>query len=185
MYFLSRPRRFGKSLTISTLDYLFQGKKELFKGLWIYNHWNWKETNPVIRIDFSAMDIDNLGLENEIVRILSNIALNNKIKLTANSYRNCFEELIIKLEEKYNQKVVILIDEYDAPIVNYIDVKNDKIIIAEKNREILRSFYKVLKSNDGYIRFFMFTGITRVVKMNLFSALNNVKDISFRTNMQH
>ena len=177
--FLSRPRRFGKSLTISTLDYLFQGKKELFKGLWIYNHWNWKETNPVIRIDFSAMDIDNLGLENEIVRILSNIALNNKIKLTANSYRNCFEELIIKLVEKYNQKVVILIDEYDAPIVNYIDVKNDKIIIAEKNREILRSFYKVLKSNDGYIRFFMFTGITRVVKMNLFSALNNVKDISF------
>ena len=177
--FLSRPRRFGKSLTISTLDYLFQGKKELFKGLWIYNDWNWKETNPVIRIDFSAMDIDNLGLENEIVRILSNIALNNKIKLTANSYRNCFEELIIKLVEKYNQKVVILIDEYDAPIVNYIDVKNDKIIIAEKNREILRSFYKVLKSNDWYIRFFMFTGITRVVKMNLFSALNNVSDISY------
>ncbi|MCX8480333.1 MAG: AAA family ATPase, partial [Sediminibacterium sp.] len=177
--FLSRPRRFGKSLTISTLDYLFQGKKALFKGLWIYDHWNWKENYPVIRIDFSAMDMKNLGLENEIVRILSKIATDNKIKLTANSYRNCFEELIIKLVEKYAQKVVILIDEYDAPIVNYIDVDSSKMIKAQENREVLREFYKVLKSNDGYIRSFMFTGITRVVKMNLFSALNNVKDISF------
>ena len=177
--FLSRPRRFGKSLTISTLDYLFQGKKELFKELWIYNHWNWKETNPVLRIDFSSIGDSQMGLANAINNKIINIANSYKITIQSTNYISSFEELIIKLVEKFNQKVVILIDEYDAPIVNYIDVKNDKIIIAEKNREILREFYKVLKSNDGYIRFFMFTGITRVVKMNLFSALNNVKDISF------
>ena len=177
--FLSRPRRFGKSLTISTLDYLFQGKKELFKGLWIYNHWNWKETNPVIRIDFSSIGDSQMGLANAINNKIINIANSYKITIQSTNYISSFEELIIKLVEKFNQKVVILIDEYDAPIVNYIDVKNDKIIIAEKNREILREFYKVLKSNDGYIRFFMFTGITRVVKMNLFSALNNVSDISY------
>ena len=177
--FLSRPRRFGKSLTISTLDYLFQGKKELFKGLWIYNHWNWKETNPVIRIDFSSIGERSLGLKNAIEVLLNEIANKYKIKIINKEYDKIFDELIKKMQQKFNKNLVILIDEYDAPIVNYIDVDSSKMLKAQENREILREFYKVLKSNDGYIRFFMFTGITRVVKMNLFSALNNVKDISF------
>ena len=177
--FLSRPRRFGKSLTISTLDYLFQGKKELFKGLWIYNHWNWKETNPVIRIDFSSIGERSLGLKNAIEVLLNEIANKYKIKIINKEYDKIFDELIKKMQQKFNKNLVILIDEYDAPIVNYIDVDSSKMLKAQENREILREFYKVLKSNDGYIRFFMFTGITRVVKMNLFSALNNVSDISY------
>ncbi|MBM7560244.1 ATP-binding protein [Marinitoga litoralis] len=171
-YFLSRPRRFGKSLTISTLYYIFKGEKELFKNTYIYDKWEFKEY-PIIRI--SLLDViseTEEDLKEGLLRIIKKEAMKNEIKIESNHYKYAFDELIYKLSKK--GKVVILVDEYEKPILDNINNKEK----AERYREVLRDFYVTIKSNDEYIKFVFMTGITKFTKTGVFSALNNLNDIS-------
>ncbi len=173
-YFLSRPRRFGKSLLVSTLKELFSGNKELFKDLWIYNSdYNWQEY-PVIHLDFSLIaHRSSEQLEIEIVNHLIDIAKNYSINLDDNqSPESALYHLIVNLS-KIN-KVVILIDEYDKPILDHI--KN--IEEAEKQREILKSFYSVIKAQDANLRAVFLTGVSKFARTSVFSGLNNLNDIT-------
>ncbi len=173
-YFLSRPRRFGKSLLVSTLKYLFQGERDLFKGLYIYDRYDFPKY-PVIHISFRGDMRSPEQLERKILSILKG---NEKaLGLDCDSLddpSDCFESLIIKAYEKYNQKVVILIDEYDKPIIDNID----QIEVAMENRNILRGLYSIIKDMDPYIKFAFLTGVTKFSKAGIFSGLNNLKDIT-------
>ena len=139
-YFLSRPRRFGKSLLISTMKELFSGNRGLFEGLWIENRWDWSITNPVVHISFAAAGFREIGLIGALESIINSCARDHNIELTEKSYALRFKELLAKLHAQQG-KVVILIDEYDKPIVDYID----NVAQANKNKEILKDFYVVLK----------------------------------------
>jgi len=171
-YFLSRPRRFGKSLLLNTIKEIFLGNKELFKDLWIYDKIDF-EKHPVIKISFSYIDYENLGLKKAIDYMLNQIAEQYGIILKGESYSSKFAELIRKLTQDFN-KVVILIDEYDKPIIDYID----NIPQAEENRQILKNFYSVIKDSDNYIRFFFITGVSKFSHVSIFSDLNNLSDIT-------
>ena len=171
-FFLSRPRRFGKSLTLSTLKELFTGQKELFDGLWIQNHWDWTQIHPVIHISFSSIGYKTMGLETALNTILDKEASRFGLELTSNNYDQKFKELIEKLSTK--NKVVLLIDEYDKPIIDYL---ND-LPQAESHQQILKSFYSILKDSDDYIRFLMITGVSKFSKVSIFSELNNLTDLT-------
>ena len=173
MFFFSRPRRFGKSLTISTLKAIFQGKKELFKGLYIENQpYDWKDY-PVIHIDMGSNASSTPDeLKEELLSIIKNIATEQNIELTETLYNKNFEELIKKLYKR-DGKVVILIDEYDKPILNNIENEN----IAELQK-IMKGFYSVLKTCEPYERFVFITGVGKFMKVSIFSDLNNLSDIS-------
>ena len=176
MYFLSRPRRFGKSLLISTLNEIFQGNKELFKDLWIYNSdYTW-EKHPVVRIDFSRKKAENRDeLKGFILHQLNNIAGNYGFSLERDQYDEAFDELLTRLGEI--NKVVILIDEYDKPIIDNIENKE----LAIELREILKGFYTIIKANDEHIRFVLLTGVSKFSRAGVFSGLNNLNDISMDT----
>ena len=173
MYFLSRPRRFGKSLLLSTLKAIFEGKRELFDGLAIADSdYEWQE-HPVIHIDMSGKVIENpdhllVHLRNQMQRS----ARRYGIALEQESYEDRFAELIEKLSER--NRVVILIDEYDKPIL-------DNLTEPEPCRGIkdaLSGFYGVIKPNDKYLRFVLLTGVTKFSKVSIFSKLNNLDDLT-------
>ncbi len=174
-YFLSRPRRFGKSLLISTLYELYTGNKAAFEGLWIENNWDWSKTNPVIHISFDAVDNQGLGLTRALLEKLDDCAKIYGIKLEKRTLKSKFTELITTLEAQYG-KVVLLIDEYDKPIIDFLE--KHKIEQAKKNREVLRNFYSVLKSADKQLELVFITGISKFSKVSLFSHLNNLTDIT-------
>jgi hypothetical protein len=173
--FLSRPRRFGKSLFLSTLEEIFKGNQELFKGLDIYDKWDFKTKYPVIHIDFSG----DFRTRNALIENLIDVLKSNQKELNveceeSSNYDICFKQLIKETYSKYNQKVVILIDEYDKAIVDNLD----QIEVAKENREILRSFYTILKSLDRYIKFAFITGVSKFSRASIFSGLNMLEDIS-------
>ncbi len=173
-YFLSRPRRFGKSLLVSTLKYLFQGEKDLFRGLYIYDKYDFPK-HPVIHLSFSGEMRSPEELKERIWRLLENNQreLGVECKETSN-YSNCFDELIRVAYRKYGQKVVILIDEYDKAILDNID----QMEVALENRNILRGLYSIIKDMDAYVRFAFLTGVSKFSRAGIFSGLNNLKDIS-------
>lgn len=171
-YFLSRPRRFGKSLLLSTLQEIFSGSKELFEGLWIEDKIEWVK-HPIIHISFNAIGYKDLGLERAIERELILIAQKYGFHLESEGISGKFRELLRKLASK-GPKAVLLIDEYDKPIVDYID----DIITADKQRDILKNFYSVVKNSDAHIRFFFVTGVSKFSRVSLFSDLNNLEDIT-------
>jgi hypothetical protein len=172
--FLSRPRRFGKSLLVSTLKEIFSGNQELFRGLFIYDKLDWK-AYPVIQIDFSAISYYNDEVfRKSLLSFLNAVAQDFQIVLTAEFLKERFAELIRKLSEQTQSKIVILVDEYDKPIVDYTDHLDQ----AVKNREILREFYSVLKSADVYLRFVFLTGVSKFSRVSIFSGLNNLEDIT-------
>jgi hypothetical protein len=176
-YFLSRPRRFGKSLLLSTIRYLFQGKKELFKDLHIYDKWNWEEIYPVIRIDLSQITIKKEEeFQDQMELILKEIGKEYKYKYERKYKASGNLHLLIKrCYEYYNKKkVVILIDEYDKPILDNIENKQE----VERIREELKGFYTTLKGLDEYIKFVLVTGVSKFAKVSLFSGLNQLEDIS-------
>ena len=174
-FFLSRPRRFGKSLLVSTLKTIFQGKKELFEGLYIYDKWDF-EPNPIIHLDFSKMGFRDIGLTTAIEQTLRKIAQEASIELTSTGNGLLFAELLQKLHAQSGKEVVVLIDEYDKPITDVLEFgKSEK---AHEHLGILRTLYSVLKGNSEHIRFFFMTGIARFSKVSLFSDLNNLRDIS-------
>ncbi|SHF35666.1 Predicted AAA-ATPase, partial [Marinitoga hydrogenitolerans DSM 16785] len=175
--FLSRPRRFGKSLTVSTLYYLFKGEKELFKDTYIYNKWKFKEY-PVIKLDMSDNTLTTFeefidSLNEKIEKLYKKY----EIPKIENNLPTKFGHLIEELNAKYKEKVVILIDEYESPILEHINDKKK----AEDFRAFLREFYKKVKTKDEYIKFVFITGITKFTKTGVFSALNNLNDISLDT----
>jgi len=174
--FISRPRRFGKSLLVSTLGEIFSGNKELFKGLYIYDKIEWNKF-PVIYIDFSLISRSNEEiLRTSLESFIDKTAEDNGLILKNRFITDKFKELIGEMSKKLNNKVVILIDEYDKPIIDHItDIKK-----ASQNREVLREFYSVLKGSDKYIKFVFITGVSKFSKVSIFSGLNNLKDITLR-----
>jgi len=172
-YFLSRPRRFGKSLTLSTLKAIFQGKKELFKGLAIYDkEYDW-DTYPVIHLDLGDKQSSSAEeLKTVLDYTVTQIARKHDIQLEATLCYLKFQELIEKLSAK--NKVVVLIDEYDKPILG--NIKN--VEECEKIRDVLKAFYSVIKSSDPYLRFVLLTGVSKFSKVSVFSDLNNLKDLT-------
>jgi hypothetical protein len=171
-FFLSRPRRFGKSLTISTIKELFRCNKDLFKGLWVEDRWDWEQAHPVVHIGFSSIGYKELGLEKAIGIRLGEIADEYGLVLQKEGVSQQFEELI-KLLSTQNQ-TVLLIDEYDKPIIDYLD----DIPQAKAHQKILKSFYSVIKDSDEYIRFLLITGVSKFSKVSIFSELNNLKDLT-------
>jgi len=175
-FFISRPRRFGKSLTVSTLKEIFSGNKELFKGLYIYDKIEWNKY-PVIYIDFMAVVYsgNEKTFRKSIIKKLISMGEIYDVKLkNIVNLKEGFEELIKRLSEI--NKVVVLIDEYDKPIIDYVTDINK----ASKNREVLREFYSVLKSCDRYIKFVFITGVSKFSRVSIFSGLNNLKDLTLR-----
>ena len=173
--FLSRPRRFGKSLLLSTIEYLYEGQRELFKGLYIEDKWDWNEKYPVIRVDFGEIQTLNKHLlEEQIYSVILRYSekYDYEIKENLSVYIN-WKLLIEHISEKTKKQVVILVDEYDKPILDLIDKEE-----VYEIREMLKAFYSVLKALDRYIRFVLVTGVSKFAKVSLFSGLNQLKDIS-------
>ena len=173
--FLSRPRRFGKSLLISTLQDYFEGRRELFKGLAVERmDKNWS-SSPVIRIDFNnGLYLKPDGLENRIATILSNHEKKYGLSYESLDVANRFESLIASVFEKTGRKVVILVDEYDKPLLNLEEDSE----IYHTYQTVLKAFFGNLKTMDQYIRFGLITGVARFSKVSIFSDLNNLRDIS-------
>ncbi len=174
-YFLSRPRRFGKSLFLSTLEAYFQGKKELFKGLAIYDlETEWKKY-PIFHIDLNTA---NFREKDSLYTVLNDYLTTWESKYgTRESEATLalrFKGVIARAAEKEGCSVVILIDEYDKPILQTL---RDPELQAE-HREQLKAFYSVLKTQDRYIKFAFLTGVTKFGKVSVFSDLNNLTDIS-------
>ena len=174
-YFLSRPRRFGKSLLLSTLKAYFQGKKGLFDGLAIANlETDWKEY-PIFHFDFNTGLYTNIeGLSSTMDYQLLKLEQRFGIDKAGFSLSDRFRELISRAYEQTGQKVVILVDEYDKPLLETIG----NLELQNEYRKILKSFYGVEKTMDSYIQFAFFTGVTKFSKVSIFSDLNNLKDIS-------
>ena len=173
--FLSRPRRFGKSLFLDTLKNIFEGNRELFRGLLIEEQWNWEVKYPVIKISFSGGIDSRETLRKNLFYILNDNQKRLGILCDEKEEPNqCFAELIEKACEKYHQKVVILIDEYDKPILDNIENIPEALLI----RNGMRNFYTKIKENDRYLRFAFLTGVSKFAKVSIFSGLNNLEDIS-------
>jgi hypothetical protein len=176
IYFLSRPRRFGKSLTINTLEALFTGQEDLFQGLYIYDKWDWNRKYPVIRIDWTQITCDTpKDLERSITRWFQTVASYNGITLSAEYPVDCFRDLIVVLSRKTGEKVVILIDEYDVPILRSIGKSSEEI---ENMQKTLHKIYNVMKGSDNHIKFIFLTGVSKFAGLSIFSALNNPDDIT-------
>jgi hypothetical protein len=175
--FLSRPRRFGKSLLVSTLKEIFSGNKELFKNLWIGKNSNYAwETRPVIHIDFSEIDSNSLeSLIEGLSSRLEEIGLHYNCSLKElNSPSAKLSLLVRHIATQSPTKIAFLVDEYDSPLLKHINNIPTALII----REVLKSFYTTIKALDAFIHFTFVTGVTKFAKTSLFSGPNNLYDIS-------
>jgi hypothetical protein len=176
VYFLSRPRRFGKSLLVSTIEALFKGKKDLFEGLYIYDKWDWSQQYPVIKIDWAGISHSTPEeMKKDLIVYLKNIAQKHQINLVAESASGCFRDLIAALRKKTSKNVVILIDEYDKPITAHLTDHH-----VETIKKDVHDFYQVMKSADEYLQFVFLTGVSKFSGLSIFSALNNPQDITLR-----
>ena len=175
-YFLSRPRRFGKSLLVSTMKELFEGNEELFRGLYVHDRWDWTVSNPVVRLSFDANYSKPSSLEIHIANQLSALEEDAGIEPLAMDITGDvrLQNLVRRLNRKTGQQVVILVDEYDKPI---LDVLEDKAL-ARSNRDYLKGLYGVIKGCADEVRFVFVTGVSMFSKVSLFSGLNNLDNIS-------
>lgn len=179
-YFFSRPRRFGKSLMLSTIKHLFLGEKELFKDLYIAKYWDFEQTNPVLHLTFSSYAagqdlVDFIQKTATVSYVKDGQLIEKKLREYAEFNLQYFLEEIYK---ETGQKTVIIVDEYDKPVLAHL--KNpDK---AEEIRQFFAGFYSSVKDNDKYICLFFLTGLTKLMKMSVFSILNNLVDITFLNN---
>jgi len=174
-YFLSRPRRFGKSLFLDTLKELFEGNEPLFRDLYIHDRWDWTKSYPVIRISFAGGVVQNRAeLDEKIREILDDQQRRLGWVCTHSSLSGRFGELIRGLHEQSGQRVVVLVDEYDKPILDNIADS----AVALTMRDGLRNLYSVIKGVDAHVRFALLTGVSKFSKVSLFSGLNNLDDIT-------
>ena len=175
VYFLARPRRFGKSLFLDTLRNLFEAKRELFQGLYAEANWDWDVKYPVIKLDMSGGS-DSVGSLKSIID--GNLRYSAKrlgIDLSnTEEPGKLFQQLIRRAHEQHGREVVLLIDEYDKPMIDNIG----KLELAQQMREQLHGFYSIIKAADEHLRFVMLTGVSKFSKVSIFSGLNNLKDIS-------
>lgn len=179
-YFLSRPRRFGKSLFISTLEAYFLGKKELFEGLWIYdeeeksaNPW---QVYPVLKFSLASGEFTSEnGLRNSLTDNLKNFEEKYGLSSDENDLVSRFKNALKNACEKTGKKVVVLVDEYDTPLLKNISENEEQ---EKANRALYKGFFATLKDYDAYLRFVFFTGVTKFSKVSIFSDLNQLQDIT-------
>ena len=171
--FLSRPRRFGKSLTVATIAELFSGDRDLFRGLYAEQHWDFAaEKRKVIWIRMALANYQDHGLERGLFYHLRDIAEELEIPLTTSTAKDAFLELIRRAGAE--KPVAVLIDEYDKPLIDYLG-EDEKF---EEHRQIFKSFYSVLKDSDRFLKLVFITGVSAFSKVSIFSDLNNIKNIS-------
>ncbi len=174
-YFLSRPRRFGKSLFLDTLKELFEGNEPLFDGLHIHGHWDWSVRHPVIRLSFGRGNFKEPGyLQTNLMAQLDAVERREGIKSDYTTAPERFAYLIEALHDRAGQSVAVLVDEYDKPILDALEVPE----VARANRDFLRGLYATIKDSDAYIKFTFLTGVSKFSKVSLFSGLNNLTDIT-------
>ena len=173
-FFVARPRRFGKSLAISTLQCLFEGRRELFQGLAIEPEWDWSKTYPVLKLDMGSCQGDTVeAIEEKIGVLFQKESLRLGVPLREGSVSAQFDLLINDLAQKHGGKIVLLIDEYDKPLLGHLG-KDD----VNKVRDFLKAFYSVIKTNEGMQRFAFITGVSKFSKVSIFSDLNNLNEFS-------
>ena len=174
-YFLSRPRRFGKSLFLDTCKELFEGSEALFEGLAVHDRWDWSVRNPVVRLSFGAGHFNRPGdLQAAVMDRLEMQESQAGVTARHESAPARLAHLIGTLHERTGRRVVVLVDEYDKPILDALDVPE----VARANRDYLRGLYAVIKDSDADIRFSFLTGVSKFSKVSLFSGLNNLTDIT-------
>ena len=174
-YFLSRPRRFGKSLFLDTLKELFEGNEPLFAGLAIHDRWDWSVRHPVLRLDFSSGTYQEPdGLRKEVAAQLNVLEDEAEVVPRDDEAPARFRYLMKVLHERSGQRVAVLVDEYDKPILDALEVPE----VARANRDFLRGLYSTVKFADAHVRFTFITGVSKFSKVSLFSGLNNLKDIT-------
>ena len=174
-YFLSRPRRFGKSLLLDTLKELFEGSEALFAGLDIHRKWDWSVRHPVLRLSFGGGNFKAPGfLEANFMEKLADAEREWRISGDHATAPGRFARLIAALHRRAGRTVVVLVDEYDKPILDALDDPD----MARANRDFLRGVYSVIKDSDAHIRFTLLTGVSKFSKVSLFSGLNNLTDIT-------
>ena len=174
-YFLARPRRFGKSLFLDTLRSLFEGNKELFTGLYAESNWDWTVKYPVIKLDMSGGSDSVSALKSILEGNLRYVAKRLGVELPdTGEPGKLFQQLIQEAHKQHGRQVVLLIDEYDKPMIDNID----DLQLAQQMRKQLHGFYSVIKAADEHLRFVMLTGVSKFSKVSIFSGLNNLKDIS-------
>ena len=174
-YFLSRPRRFGKSLLLDTIKELFDGSEELFRGLVIHDQWDWNVRRPVLRLDFGGGSFNQPGLAaKEALAQLDAIERRTGIKGRYDTAPARLRHLIEALHDRCGHRIAVLVDEYDKPILDSLET----VEVARANRSFLRGLYAILKSCDAHIAFTLLAGVSKFSKVSLFSGLNNLTDIT-------
>ena len=174
-YFLSRPRRFGKSLFLDTLKELFEGNEPLFQGLAVHDQWDWSIQYPVLRFSFGSGNFTDPNYLHQ--NLMAQLDMLETQAGSESGYGTCperFQYLIRHLHQQTGLPVVVLVDEYDKPI---LDALQDSAL-ARQNRDFLRGFYGSIKDHDAHIKFTFLTGVSKFSKVSLFSGLNNLKDIT-------
>ena len=174
-YFLSRPRRFGKSLFLDTLKELFEGNEALFTGLYIHDSWDWSERHPVVRLSFGGGHFGNSGyVHTSAMAQLAAVAEDAGVAARHDTAPERFRDLLRALHARTGARVVVLVDEYDKPILDALEAPE----IARANRDYLRGLYAIIKDSDAHVRFTFLTGVSKFSKVSLFSGLNNLTDIT-------
>ena len=174
-YFLSRPRRFGKSLFLDTLKELFEGNEPLFEGLAIHEQWDWSVRHPVLRLDFSRGNFKEPGrLQEDVMAQLDAVERREGVGSDYTGASVRFSHLLEALHERSGQRVVVLIDEYDKPILDALETPE----VARANSDYLHGLYSTIKFGDAHIKFSFLTGVSKFSKVSLFSGLNNLIDIT-------
>ncbi len=184
-YFFARPRRFGKSILCSTITSIFQGKKELFDGLWITKNTDYSfPVHPVIHIDFGNITVKTPELFNQSLMLeINNVAVvEDFLPFDMTNPGTMLKLLMLALTKKYNnKKVVLIIDEYDRPILHHLTTLDS----LKEMQSIIQNFYTCIKAMDQYLQFLFVTGISRFSKTNLFSGFNQISDISMDPQFAH
>ena len=176
-YFLSRPRRFGKSLFLDTLRAAFEGEEALFEGLALHGGWDWTVRHPVVRLSFGSGHFTEPGhLHRETMAQFDGLARAADVEMRYDTAPACFRHLLSLLHERTGERVVVLVDEYDKPILDALEYPE----VARANREYLRGLYAVIKDSDAHVRFSFLTGVSKFSKVSLFSGLNNLTDLTMR-----
>ena len=174
-YFLSRPRRFGKSLFVDTLKELFEGNESLFRGLAVHDRWDWPVRHPVVRLDFSGRNFTESGhLDVNLAAQLDAMERRAGVGAPYPAGPERFGHLLETLHERSGQRVAVLVDEYDKPILDALA----KPELARAHRDALRGLYSAIKFSDAHVKFTLLTGVSKFSKVGIFSGLNNLIDIT-------
>ena len=187
-FFLSRPRRFGKSLLVDTLKELFEGNESLFRGLHIHPHWDWSVRHPVLRLDFSGGFKTAAELHANLMDQFADIEEQAGLTGDSDSASVRFRRLIRALHRKTGQRVVVLVDEYDKPILDALHTSadaNESRASARANRDYLHGVYSVIKACDADIEFNLLTGVSRFTNVSIFFSPQQPHGHHTRSRLRH